>query len=282
MTAADAHDLQRLTDSELKERVLAHGNLPRHVAVIMDGNGRWARRRGLPRVAGHRAGRHAVRRTVRACGELGVPFLTLYTFSHENWKRPAAEVGALWSFLEETLAAEQDELAAQNVRLLASGDLEAIPGPVRDALARAAAQLRGNTGLTLNLALAYGGRQELVRAARRLARLAAAGELDPARIGEDEVRAGLYAPELPDPDLLIRTSGELRLSNFLLWQIAYAEIHVTPVYWPDFDERQLLLAIADYQGRERRFGEVREGAAAEAAAPPPDRDFWKKLLKVRP
>ncbi len=273
-----------LSEEELLARVLAQGNIPRHVAIIMDGNGRWAKRRGLPRVAGHRAGRHAVRRAVRACGRLGVEVLTLYTFSQENWKRPPAEVRALWAFLEETLAAETEELAAQNVRLTASGDLDAIPPRARAMLDEARRKLAGNGGLVLNLALAYGGRQEIVRAAARLARLAAAGELDPERIGEDDLRAGLYAPELPDPDLLIRTSGEFRLSNFLLWQSAYAEMHVTPVLWPDFQARDLLLAVADFQSRERRFGDVGTGeeAAAPRAASPLDLAAWRRRLKGRP
>ncbi len=284
MAPADAGQRwERLDDAALEQLVKRQSNLPRHVAVIMDGNGRWAQRRRLPRVAGHRAGRHAVRRTVRGCARLGIEALTLYTFSHENWKRPPAEVGALWSFLEETLAAERDELAANNVRLMASGDLAQIPPAARRALDGVIAALAGNSGLVLNLALAYGGRQELVRAARRLARLAAAGQLSPEAIGEDDLRAGLYAPDLPDPDLLIRTSGELRLSNFLLWQCAYTEIHVTPVLWPDFQTRDLLLAIADYQGRERRYGEV-PGAGAEPAGAAEsllDAARWKRLLKVR-
>ncbi len=269
---------------ELREEVKRRG-VPRHVAVIMDGNGRWARRRRLPRLAGHRAGRKAVRQTLEACARLGVEYLTLYTFSQENWKRPQAEVSALWGFLEEALAAERDELAEQNVRLVASGELDVIPARARAALDSTIAALAGNTGLTLNLALAYGGRTEILRACAALARRAAAGELDPDDIDEDKFRSGLYAPDIPDPDLVIRTSGEYRLSNFLIWQTAYAEIYFTPVYWPDFGERDLLEAVADFQGRERRFGDVNgeggdgEGKAGGRSIFDPAR--WKKLLKVR-
>ena len=283
--AAERDNQDDVPLEELREKVTGHGGVPRHVAVIMDGNGRWARRRRLPRVVGHRAGRHAVRRTLEACGRLGVEFLTLYTFSQENWKRPQAEVSALWGFLEEALAAECDELARSNVRLVASGELDAIPQRAREALASTIDALAGNTGLTLNLALAYGGRTEILRACSVLARRVAAGELDPADIDEDAFRGGLYAPEIPDPDLVIRTSGEYRLSNFLIWQTAYAEIYFTPVFWPDFGEHDLLEAIADYQGRDRRFGDVNgEGTGAEQddrrrSLFDPGR--WKKMLKVR-
>jgi len=277
-------ELEGLDDTRLREAVRARGNVPGHVAVIMDGNGRWARRRHLPRVAGHRAGRQAVRRTVTACGRLGVKVLTLYTFSQENWKRPAPEVAALWAFLEETLAAERDELAAQGVRLVCTGELAAIPARARAALDATVAALARHDGLVLNLALAYGGRQEIVRAAARIAALARDGRLDPAAVTEDDVRAGLWSPELPDPDLVIRTSGELRLSNFLLWQSAYAEIHVTPVLWPDFAERDLLLAVADYQSRERRFGDVKDGGGngpSDPVAGAGDPARWKRQLRVR-
>ncbi len=267
---------------ELRERVLAAGNVPPHVAVIMDGNGRWAQRRHQPRVAGHRAGRHSVRRTVEAAVRLGVRHLTLYTFSQENWKRPQAEVRALWSFLEEVLTSERDELQRQGVRLVATGELDLIPVRAREALQDVIDSLDGNRGMVLNLALAYGGRTEILRACARLAAQAAAGELDPARIDEAAFRAGLYAPDIPDPDLVIRTSGELRLSNFLIWQAAYAEIYFTPVLWPDFGERDLLEAIADYQSRERRFGDVGgEHDGDGAAAGPFDASRWRKLFKVR-
>ena len=267
---------------ELREQVLAAGNIPQHVAIIMDGNGRWAQRRHLPRVAGHRAGRHAVRRTVEAAVRLGVRHLTLYTFSQENWKRPQAEVRALWSFLEEVLGGERDELQRQGVRLVATGELDLIPARARAALESVIASLDGNQGMVLNLALAYGGRTEILRACARLAAQAAAGELDPAHIDEAAFRAGLYAPDIPDPDLVVRTSGELRLSNFLIWQAAYAEIHFTPVLWPDFGEGDLLAAVADYQSRERRFGDVGAGHDGDDPASAPfDASRWRKLFKVR-
>ncbi len=283
--AADHEKRDDVPLETLREEVEGRGGIPRHVAVIMDGNGRWARRRRLPRVAGHRAGRQAVRRTLEACGRLGVEYLTLYTFSQENWKRPEAEVSALWGFLEEVLAAECDELARRDVRLVASGELDAIPARAREALDNTIESLAGNKGLTLNLALAYGGRTEILRACAALARRVAEGELALGDIDEDAFRAGLYAPEIPDPDLVIRTSGEYRLSNFLIWQTAYAEIYFTPVFWPDFGERDLLEAVADYQGRERRFGDVdgeraggdRDGKHRSLFDP----DRWKKMLKVR-
>ena len=268
---------------QLRAQVLANGNIPRHVAVIMDGNGRWASRRRLPRVAGHRAGRPAVRRTVEAAVRCGIGYLTLYTFSQENWKRSRTEVQALWSFLEEVLANERAELDRQGVRLTATGELDLIPERARTALQQVIDDLAHNDRMVLNLALAYGGRTEILRASAALARRVAAGELDPDAIDEDAFRCGLYAPEIPDPDLVIRTSGESRISNFLLWQIAYSEIHFTPVLWPDFGERELLVALADYQGRERRFGDADEQnvtAARDRGLLDPAR--WKRLLKVRP
>ena len=244
----------------------------------------WARRRRLPRVAGHRAGRHAVRRCVEACGRLGVEVLTLYTFSHENFNRPETEVRALWHFLQETLVAERDDLARRNVRLAATGDLGRLPAPAQAALQQAIDALSGNTGLVLNLALAYGGRQEILQAAVALARRIADGELAADQVDEDAFAAGLWTAGLPDPDLVIRTSGEARLSNFLLWQAAYAELLITPVLWPDFGARDLVLAVADYQTRERRFGALPD---VDDTAPAADQGLldparWKRLLKVRP
>lgn len=277
--------LAGLDDDALLNAVRARGPVPRHVAVIMDGNGRWARKRCLPRVAGHRAGRHAVRRCVDACGRLGVEVLTLYTFSQENFNRPEAEVKALWHFLQETIGAERDELQRRNVRLVTSGRIELLPERAQAALRGAVAALAANTGLTLNLALAYGGRQEILGAALRLARRLAAGELDAARVTEADFAAGLDTAGMPDPDLIIRTSGEARLSNFLLWQGAYAELLISPVLWPDFTGRDLALAVADYQGRERRFGALPgqapvDGPAVTAAPLDPER--WRTLLKGRP
>ncbi len=281
----DPEKLGALSDGELLAALRGHGNLPRHVAIIMDGNGRWAKRRFLPRLAGHRAGRHSVRRCVQACGKLGVEVLTLYTFSQENFNRPEAEVKALWHFLQETLVAERDDLMKQNVVLRATGALDQLPQKAQDVIAQAVESLSGNTGLILNLALAYGGRQEIVHAAKHLAQRLNNGQLNEADITEDEFAKGLYSPELPDPDFMIRTSGEGRLSNFLLWQLAYAEILITPVLWPDFSERDLLLSVADYVNRDRRFGKLK---ASETPQDEPanesllDPARWKRLLKVRP
>ncbi|MEN8005594.1 MAG: polyprenyl diphosphate synthase [Candidatus Krumholzibacteriota bacterium] len=285
---ASLHDMDNLAElalDDLVARVTGRGDLPRHIAIIMDGNGRWAKKRFLPRVAGHRAGRHAVKRCVEICGRLGIDVLTLYTFSQENFNRPVSEVKALWHFLQETLVAERDELDSRQVRLTASGALDLLPEKARDALKEAIDSLAGNTGLTLNLALAYGGRQEILRAALRLAERLQAGEMKPADVTEETFAQGLYAPDLPDPDLVIRTSGEARLSNFLLWQTAYSEILITPVLWPDFSQKDLLLAVADYQNRERRFGALPSdlsGGGSDKGDSLLDPARWKRLLKVRP
>jgi undecaprenyl diphosphate synthase len=245
-----------LADELLQQQIRDRGNIPRHVAVIMDGNGRWARRRVMPRISGHRAGRHAVRETVRTCAELGAEALTLYTFSRENWKRPSYEVRALWVFLEEVLRTEFLELDENDIRLIASGNLSDLPQVTQTALEQAQERLSKNTGMVLNLALSYGGRDEIVRAARRFAEDVASGQMKADELSEALFQTYLFAPGLPDPDLLIRTSGEMRLSNFLLWQAAYAEIYVTDVLWPDFRRRDLLEAISSYQRRSRRFGGV--------------------------
>ena len=245
---------KNLDDEQLAQHLCEHAALPRHVAIIMDGNGRWARHRHLPRVAGHRAGRHSVRAAVQVCRRLGIDVLTLYTFSQENFCRPLAEVQALWTFLEEALVAEQEELREKGVRLLVSGERELLPDKVSRALGHAESLLADGDGLILNLALAYGGRQEILQAVRYAAERVSVGELQPEQIDESTLRQGFYHPSLPDPDLVIRTSGECRISNFLIWQTAYSELLITPVLWPDFRERQLLLAIAEYLCRERRFG----------------------------
>lgn len=221
--------------------------LPRHVAVIMDGNGRWAGARGLPRVAGHKAGVDSVREIVRACGELGVEALTLYSFSTENWLRPKEEVGELMRLLSWALDKETLELGKSNVRLGAIGRLEALPQAVREQLAKSIKELAGNTGLRLTLALNYGGRQEILDAVNKV--VAAGGAVD-----EDSVGKSLYTADLPELDLVIRTSGEMRISNFLLWQAAYAELYVTPTLWPDFRKPHLVEALEDFQKRDRRFG----------------------------
>lgn len=230
--------------------------IPQHIAIIMDGNGRWARQRGLPRVEGHRAGAESVREAVRACGELGVRYLTLYAFSRENWRRPQAEVSALMRLLEFYLQQEIRELDRNNVRLRAIGRLDELPLRAQRQLEKSIATLNDNTGLTLVLALSYSGRAELVDAMRAIARKIKTGALDVADIDEKTIAQHLYTAEIPDPDLLIRTSGEMRVSNFLLWQISYAEIYVTDTLWPDFRKPQLLEAIAAYSKRQRRFGRV--------------------------
>ncbi len=232
-------------------------SVPRHVAIIMDGNGRWARRRGLPRIAGHAAGRSAVRDVVIASSEIGIGELTLYTFSMENWTRPRAEVSALMHLLDQTLQEQVAEMDENNVRMNALGRLDLLPKYARSRVERSIEKLSHNDGLRLNLALSYGGRSEIVDAVRGIVDEAARGELRPSDVDDALIRRHLYVPDLPDPDLLIRTSGEQRLSNFLLWQIAYTEIYVTDVLWPDFHRKHLFEAIGDYQKRERRFGGVR-------------------------
>jgi len=232
--------------------LLAKGNIPRHIAIIMDGNGRWAKRRGLPRVAGHREGINSVREIVRVGGEIGVEILTLYTFSTENWKRPKTEVSALMSLLLRTIRKEVNDLNKNNVRLSTIGDLERLPKEPRNAMEEAKEKLKNNTGLLLNLALSYSGRSEILYAVNNIIGKGI-HEVD-----ESIFSAELYTGNLPDPDLLIRTSGEFRISNFLLWQLAYTEIFVSDVYWPDFREKQFYDAIRDYQNRERRFGKVSE------------------------
>jgi undecaprenyl diphosphate synthase len=238
------------------EELIARGNIPRHVAIIMDGNGRWAKARGVPRLLGHRAGRESVRESVRACAALGVEVLTLYTFSVENWNRPRREIAALMTMLRQTLRAEREELRDNNVRLQVIGRTQDLPGPVRDAIAEAQAFLSGSTGMLLNLALSYSGRAEIVDALRRVLQDQERHRLTSKDVDEELVASYLSTAGLPDPDMLIRTSGEMRLSNFMLWQLAYTELWVTDTLWPDFRRRHLFQAIADYQGRERRFGRV--------------------------
>ncbi len=230
--------------------------VPRHVAVIMDGNGRWARRRGLPRLKGHEAGAESVRAVLRACRKAGVEILTLYAFSMENWNRPAAEVGGLMEMLKRFLRDREGDLHEQNVRLRAIGRLDRLPAGVRAELERVIAATADHGDGQLVLALSYGGRTELVDAARAVARRVRAGELDPDAIDEETIRQHLYLPDVPDPDLLIRTSGEMRVSNFLLWQLSYTELYVTDVLWPDFREEEFRKAIEGYASRERRFGGV--------------------------
>ena len=244
----------RTPDSDLRSQIDLE-RLPRHIAVIMDGNGRWARKRHLPRIAGHRAGIRAVRQVVESCASLGVPCLTLYAFSVENWKRPRMEVKLLMGLLREYLKKEIAELNRNNIRFGAIGRIESLPAPVQRDLQDTIQKTRSNTGLRLTLALNYGGRTELIDAVRSVAsQLKQKGALDVEAITEQSFSQHLYTRDLPDPDLLIRTSGEMRLSNFLLWQVAYSEIWVTDILWPDFTEHELSQAIIDFQRRERRYG----------------------------
>jgi undecaprenyl diphosphate synthase len=245
---------ERERESELRAEILARGNLPRHVAVIMDGNGRWAEARGLPRIAGHHAAVESVRDTVSAAGELGIEVLTLYTFSIENWNRPQDEIDALMALLETTLDSESLDLAKNNVRLETIGRLHDLPQSVQRSLDAARRRLARNTGLTLVLALSYGGRAELTDAVRAVVRGVRSGDVDV--VDEDLIERHLYTRPYPDPDLLIRTSGEMRISNFLLWQLTYSELWFTDVLWPDFRSVHLFQGIREYQERERRFGRV--------------------------
>jgi len=240
------------TRTPTPEQLKARGNLPRHVAIIMDGNGRWATARGVPRLMGHRAGRESVREAVKGCVALGVDVLTLYTFSTENWNRPRSEIKALMAILRQTLRSERRELRENNVRLRIIGRPGDLPPEVVVAIEETQDHLAGCDGLLLNLALSYSGRAEIVDAVRRLiAEGPAASPLDEASFGRY-----LYTAGLPDPDLLIRTSGEMRLSNFMLWQLAYTELWITDTLWPDFRRRHLFQAVSDFQRRERRFGRV--------------------------
>jgi len=232
--------------------------VPRHIAIIMDGNGRWAKSRGWDRTAGHRAGTDATRRIVRACGERGVEHLTLYTFSSENWQRPPLEVRALMTLLVEMVEREIDDLNSNNVRLRTIGDLSRLPDRTREALERGVERTAQNAGLQLHLALSYGGRAEIIDGVRSLARAAQTGRISPEEITDEIFRRSLFSPDVPDPDLMIRTGGDHRISNFLLWQVAYAELWFTDVLWPDFGPDQLDKAIADFQKRQRRYGKVLE------------------------
>ena len=242
------------TTTQLSDKALAV--LPAHVAIIMDGNGRWAKERSLPRVEGHRRGAESVRSVLRTAARLGVKYLTLYAFSVENWKRPQDEVDTLMKYLARYLKSEQREMNDNNVKLQAIGQTSRLPKFVRDQLEATRESLSQNTGTTLTLALSYGGRTELVDAVRGIAEKARDGEIDPAKISEQTISGHLYTSDMPDPDLLIRTSGEMRVSNFLLWQISYAELVVTDRLWPDFGEPEFCAALEEFAGRNRRFGKV--------------------------
>jgi undecaprenyl diphosphate synthase len=241
---------------DLLPRLKLHGSVPAHIAIIMDGNGRWAKGRALPRPLGHHAGMRAVREVIQGCLDADVGVLSLFAFSQENWQRPAVEIDALMSLLEEYIAREVDNLRSKRVSVRILGDLERLAPGARQAVDRIMAETAGGEDLALNLCISYSSRAEITRAARQLAEEVAAGRLDPADIDEDALARRLYTAPWPDPDLLIRTSGEMRISNFLLWQLAYAELYVTPVLWPDFTRRHLFEAILEFQRRDRRFGRV--------------------------
>ena len=235
--------------------------IPQHIAVIMDGNGRWAKKRALNRLKGHRAGIEAVRETIRCASDMGVKYLTIYSFSTENWKRPQDEVVGLMDLFAKTMLAEVDGLHEENVVVRTIGDLSALPAETRDAFDEAWNKTRNNTGMTLVVAVNYGSRQEIMHAAevaaRRAVARAAAGENPDVALTEEEFERGLYTADIPDPEMVIRTSGEVRLSNFLLWQVAYSEFVVTDVLWPDFDRYELLRCVLEFQKRDRRFGAVK-------------------------
>ena len=245
------------TEEELKSQVESADNLPRHIAIIMDGNGRWARNRKFPRIAGHKEGINSVREITRACGEMGIGYLTLYTFSQENWLRPRMEVSALMNLLVETIRREIDELMDNNVRLHVIGRLEELPEKPRVEMEEGIRRTAENSGLNLVLALNYGGRTEILDAVNRFCQEHQNG-LDSFELTEQVFEKYLYTEGIPDPDMVIRTSGELRISNFLLWQMAYSEIIITPTLWPAFRRKELYEAILDFQSRERRFGKVSE------------------------
>lgn len=243
--------------SDLKSLIIPD-KVPRHIAIIMDGNGRWAKQKGIPRFLGHRSGVKSVREVTEGAAEIGVGYLTLYAFSTENWNRPPAEVSALMGLLVDTIRSEIESLNRNGVRLMAIGDIEALPRASYDALLEGIEKTRNNDKLNLVLALNYSAKWEILKAARQLADAAAKGVLRPEDINEHTFENALSTKGIPDPELLIRTSGETRISNFLLWQIAYAELYFTPVFWPDFGKRELFEAVINYQRRERRFGMISE------------------------
>lgn len=266
-----------IQDKKLQEKLQKNGNIPVHIAVIMDGNGRWANRRALPRVAGHHEGVNSVRDIVEACAQLGVKYLTLYTFSTENWNRPKEEVSILMRLLVSSLRDERDRLHNNNVRVKTIGDFASLPQDAQDEFLDAIDLTKNNTGLTLILALSYSGRWDITTGMRRIAADIRAGKLSPETITDEVISQYLSTKNIPDPDLLIRTSGELRISNFLLWQLAYSEMYVTDVLWPDFRRAELYSAIESYQSRERRFGKV----SSQLITPPKStsKNYVRRLLK---
>ena len=249
-------------NKDLREKVRELGDVPKHIAIIMDGNGRWAKMNSLPRAAGHKEGINSVREIVRVCGEIDVSFLTLYTFSSENWNRPKTEVSAIMKLLFSTIRKEIDNLDKNNVRLTTIGNLNDLPKETRKNIKNGISQTRDNTGLNLILALSYGSRQELIRAIRRIGNRIESSQIKSDDITDDVLESELYSAGVPDPDLVIRTGGEYRLSNFLLWQAAYSELLITEKHWPEFRENELLNGIIDYQNRQRRFGQTDEQVKA--------------------
>jgi len=242
----------------LRDKISSNGNLPKHIAIIMDGNGRWASLKNLPRAAGHKEGINSVREIVRVCGEIGVSYLTLYTFSSENWSRPRTEVSAIMKLLLSTIKKEIRNLDDNNVKLSAIGSLDELPKETQKNILDGVEMTKSNSGLNLILALSYGSRQELIRAIKRISKRIDESNLEIDNINEDVLSEELYTAGTPDPDLIIRTGGEHRLSNFLLWQSAYSELLMSETFWPDFRESELLNSILDYQNRQRRFGQTDE------------------------
>ncbi len=243
---------------DIEDSIINKNNIPKHIAIIMDGNGRWAKAHSLPRIAGHKEGIDSVRAITKKCGDIGVKHLSLYTFSSENWSRPIKEVKALMGLLLLTIRREIKDLNKNNVRLTTIGNMGDLPDNARKGMEEGLKITENNSGLNLILALSYGGRQEILKMVQSIARKAVNGEIEPEKLSEGDIVKELDTAKIPDPDLLIRTGGEQRISNFLLWQIAYSEIYVTDTYWPEFREKELLDAVADFQDRERRFGHISE------------------------
>lgn len=266
-------------DKQLQRELKQAGTMPRHAAIIMDGNGRWAVERNLPRVAGHEEGIESVRDIVKASSQLGIEYLTLYAFSMENWKRPRQEVSILMTLLEKYLRQEINELYDNGVRLKAIGKINALPKSIQKLLREGAEMTAGNTGLTLTLALSYSGRWDIARAMQVMALDVRRGTLSPEDITEDKISSYLLTSGMPDPDLLVRTSGEKRLSNYLLWETAYAEMYITDSLWPDFRRKDLYKSLLDYFGRERRFGKT-SAQLLDSDAPKSERSYLQRLMKI--
>lgn len=267
-------------DKKLVEDVKAKGNIPQHIALIMDGNGRWAKKRSLPRVAGHQRGVESVRQVVETCVGLGVKILTLYTFSTENWNRPKDEVSTLMRLIVRSLQNETDELNSNNIRLTTIGDTTSLPNIVQDELKSALDKTSHNSRMILNLALSYSGRWELVEAVKDISKQVIAGKIKPEEITEETISGNLSTKGLLEPDLLIRSGGEFRISNFLLWQIAYSEIFISDVLWPDFRCKHLIEAIKNFQKRERRFGLVSEQLSSKQIKEHNDKTHSQKVVKA--